>query len=320
MFEVKEHEEWEVECIGEFDDEYVYDIEMGEETNHTFFANDILIHNSVYLTFDKMMDKLGIDESDDEQRLKVTRFLAKVAMNKLEEFNETFFEDKFHAKNSIFWDQELIARTGIWSQPKKYVCHILEENGQKPKHDMLVKGLDLVRSSISVRYKKEINDIVGMILKGATPREVEDYLKDLSEACKKWPIADIAIPSSCNNLQKYQLAEGKGFKFRSGSPQHMKGAVAYNYLLKDLDLPQLEPIKEKDKFYLLLLKGNLRYPIDSVGYLDELPEEFGLADYVDRDGHFERGVIKPLTQIYNAISWKFPSLKNKTQSMDEFFS
>ena len=38
------------EQIGHFDDEYVYDIEMKDET-HTFVANNILVHNSIYSSY-----------------------------------------------------------------------------------------------------------------------------------------------------------------------------------------------------------------------------------------------------------------------------
>lgn len=43
-----------VECIGEFENEYVYDIEMDDNT-HTFIANDILVHNSVYSQLDEII-------------------------------------------------------------------------------------------------------------------------------------------------------------------------------------------------------------------------------------------------------------------------
>ena len=48
--------EVEIVCIarceqkGYFDDEYVYDIEMNDET-HTFVANNILVHNSIYSSY-----------------------------------------------------------------------------------------------------------------------------------------------------------------------------------------------------------------------------------------------------------------------------
>ena len=43
------------EMIGEFNDEYVYDVEVDDDT-HTFIANDILVHNSLFVSF-----KPGID-------------------------------------------------------------------------------------------------------------------------------------------------------------------------------------------------------------------------------------------------------------------
>jgi hypothetical protein len=38
------------EQIGEFVDEYVYDVEVDDDT-HTFIANDILVHNSLFVSF-----------------------------------------------------------------------------------------------------------------------------------------------------------------------------------------------------------------------------------------------------------------------------
>jgi len=42
---------------GSFEDEYVYDLEIEEEgyDNQTFFANDILVHNSNYVTFQEVI-------------------------------------------------------------------------------------------------------------------------------------------------------------------------------------------------------------------------------------------------------------------------
>lgn len=46
-----------LECIGEFEDEYVYDLEM-EDESHTFIANNILIHNtdSIFVGFRGAID------------------------------------------------------------------------------------------------------------------------------------------------------------------------------------------------------------------------------------------------------------------------
>ena len=38
------------ELVGNFNDEYVYDIEVNDDT-HTFIANDMLVHNSLFVSF-----------------------------------------------------------------------------------------------------------------------------------------------------------------------------------------------------------------------------------------------------------------------------
>ena len=43
------------EMIGDFTDEYVYDVEVDDDT-HTFIANDILVHNSLFVSFKPAMD------------------------------------------------------------------------------------------------------------------------------------------------------------------------------------------------------------------------------------------------------------------------
>ena len=53
------------EMIGEFEDEYVYDIEVDDDT-HTFIGNNILVHNSLYISFSPMVNSTGFkgDELD----------------------------------------------------------------------------------------------------------------------------------------------------------------------------------------------------------------------------------------------------------------
>lgn len=63
-----------LECIGEFKDEYVYDLEM-EDESHTFIANDILIHNtdSIFVGF-----KGAIESCDWKNQLFNEETLSKI--------------------------------------------------------------------------------------------------------------------------------------------------------------------------------------------------------------------------------------------------
>ena len=72
------------ECIGLFNEEIVYDIEMADES-HTFIANDILVHNtdSLYLSYKDLIDTIeGSEKLALEDKLKIilkinTEFLDK---------------------------------------------------------------------------------------------------------------------------------------------------------------------------------------------------------------------------------------------------
>lgn len=63
-----------IECIGEFENEYVYDIEMDDNT-HTFIGNDILVHNSVYSQFKEIISTTdwGMDGEHKNWRIKYKR-------------------------------------------------------------------------------------------------------------------------------------------------------------------------------------------------------------------------------------------------------
>ena len=59
MNQLIECEDFKLECLGEIED-FVYDIEV--EGNHNFFANGILVHNSIYVTLDPFAESMGWDK------------------------------------------------------------------------------------------------------------------------------------------------------------------------------------------------------------------------------------------------------------------
>jgi DNA polymerase elongation subunit (family B) len=287
--------------------------------NHELPDPDVLQYqdtDSCYLTFEKLMDKMNVEQCD-EKRMKVTKFLSKLATNHLAEFAEEFFPRRFNAENTIFWDQELIARTGIWCKPKKYMCYVLEEDGEIPKDPLLKKGLDIVRSSIPRKFKVHITEAAVKMMTGASEKEICEYILDVYKTFKDWTIHEIAIPSSCNNIKKYSAIQG--LDFLKGSPQHMKSAVAYNFFIEKEKLAQYDRIKEGDKFSLIFLAKNNMYPVDTIGYKEIIPKELELELYIDKDQHFVRGFIKPLTQIFDAVGWTFPQTKNATEDIEDLF-
>ena len=74
------HYDFEIEDLG-ITDEFVYDIEV--EDNHNFFANDILVHNSLYLCVEPFVELKCKDDDLPTKIEKIDQFLKKIVQPKL---------------------------------------------------------------------------------------------------------------------------------------------------------------------------------------------------------------------------------------------
>ena len=52
--------------------DYVYDIEMDDTTDHVFFGNDILVHNSCFFLFFFILEKKNISLTEPDRPTKIT--------------------------------------------------------------------------------------------------------------------------------------------------------------------------------------------------------------------------------------------------------
>jgi hypothetical protein len=122
---------------------------------------------------------------------------------------------------------------------------------------------------------------------------------------------DIAQRSSINNLENY--AEGSTlYKFKDKTPSHVKGAIAYNILIKELKVDnKREKIQTGQKVKKLYCKKN-KYGLDAISYVADYPTEFNLP--VDSDRMFNKLVTKPISSLYEAIGWIIPQLNKEPQT------
>jgi hypothetical protein len=323
MIDEYEYEEVEIFDIyqdDDFEDEYVYDLSMSDNTEQTFFGNSILVHNSVYISFDEVMNKLGISNEDDERK-QCTKKLSKVVLNRIDKFNKFESMKLYNSENLIFFDSELLAISALFVKKKKYCAHMIEEDGM-PCDKLLVKGLDIVRSSTPRLFRNNMKDIVGKILKGYTEKQTDEYSYNLYDTFKKWSLSDISLPKSCNNLGKYDIKDdGKILKFLKGTPQHMKGAILFNILRDRFGLIDLEPIKDSEKFRMIILKEGNPTKYKCIGYNSYLPNEFEIDDtYIDRPKMFSLGYTSPMIMIYEALGWNTnKDYSKKFQDIDDLF-
>jgi hypothetical protein len=330
-----------VECIGEFEDEYVYDIEMEDDTEHTFFANDILVHNSAFLTFKEVMDNMGIPK---ERYFKTTQKLANLSVKKMNDYGNYISEELFNSKNNrIEWDNELLMPRALFLKKKKYCAHVKVKDGFDVD-EILIKGLDAIRSSTPAPFQKSIKKSIELIMKGISEEDYKKHAKEIYEDFMQWDLDDVYLPKSCNKLRQYMIGGDGPSKLDTedmsdfideedfneeevgrtqgikGTPGHVNSAIAFNHYLKEYNLVDVEPIKEGDKFRMVYLQKNHEFPIKALGFLTKLPKEFGLTvENIDRRKHFELCYIQPLQPIIDTIGWKMPNFFEEAMDMSSLF-
>ena len=85
--------------------------------------------DSIYLTLDKLVDKVCKDKTK-EQKL---NFVDKVATQKIEPFIEKCFKELADYTNAfdqkMVMKREVIADKGIWTAKKRYMLNVLDEEG-----------------------------------------------------------------------------------------------------------------------------------------------------------------------------------------------
>jgi DNA polymerase elongation subunit (family B) len=293
--------------------ETVYDLEV--ENTHTFFANDILVHNSTYLNMGPLIDKFFPGKTDEE----LTNLLDKMSKEKFQPFINKCYEELKDYMNGYamewFMKREAIASTAVFVQKKRYFMHILDDEGVRMKVPKLkVTGLEAVRSSTPEICRDALKGIMSIILdkdEKGVQKEVEEFRKRFFKA----DIIDICFSSSVSDIEKWESKlPGKGFKSRT--PIAVKSAIMFNKTIQKKD-PTYGLIKSGDKIKYCYLNLPNKYRSPTMGLPNELPKSLGLVDKdVDKDLQYVKTYLNPVDAILKVIGWD----SKKVNKLSSFFS
>ena len=269
--------------------------------------------DSIYLCLDKLVEKT-CEGKDTEQILK---FLDKVIEQKIEPFIEKCFNELADYTNAfqqrMVMKREVIADKAIWTAKKRYMLHVLDEEGiryTKPK--MKIMGIEAVKSSTPEVCRGKIKEAIDIMMTKDNDTLIK-FVADFREEFNQMTPEQISFPRSCNNLRKYRSAKDI---FVKGTPIHVKGALIYNHQIKEHKIDHIYPaIQEGDKIKFIKLKDRNPFKHDVISYITKLPTEFNLNDFIDRDVQFEKTFITPLSFILESIGWE---VEHKA-SLEAFF-
>jgi DNA polymerase elongation subunit (family B) len=284
--------------------------------------------DSVFFSAVPLLDHRHPDwkQKDDKEIALLVDDIAGETQDFLNKFYDVLAEKVFNVdktKHRFQIKKEFVSRSGIWIAKKRYAQWIIAENGL-PVDRLDVKGLDVVRSSYPAEFRKFMSEVLIAILRGDDEMTLTDKIYDFKKALSTMSVVSIAKNSAVKELSKYipKKKDNRAmFQFNSGTPAHVKAAIAHNQLLVHYKCPtKHEPMRNGDKIKWVYLKQN-PFGLDAVGFKGyNDPEEIMdlVRTYIDYDKIFERELLKKLEDFYGALGWGEVLSSQKTA--EQFFS
>lgn len=314
----------EIVCVGEFEsDEYVYDLEMENSKEPWFFANDVLVHNSVYLSFSNIFKKNKHIPFCKENSIIPSKETFDICDEVEVLLNNSLKEWAKNELNSIDcrleFKREAICTTGLFVAKKRYILRVINMEGDNCDN-IKYTGIEIVSTNIPSEVKPYLKNVVRTLMETQQKQLVDKEYDKAYKLYESSDISKIAYPKGIKNYNKY-ADECKGFtKLASKMPIHCKSAYFYNLLLDHYGISKKHPkIKSGDKIRYLYVTQN-KFGIKTIAYKDKYPEEFKEDFNPDVKLMFSKMVSRLMERIYHPMGWKIPEVvyKPKVDLFDIF--
>ena len=230
-------------------------------------------------------------------------------------------------KNIVTWGQtalgstdcrlnfkrEAIADAGIFLQKKRYVLHVLDEEGI-PCEKFKYTGVEVVRTTMPAPIKPYVKKIIETMLLTKDLSQTNKLFNETYDIFKKLEVEDIAFVMGIKGYEKYS-AMCDGFKTAKHMPIHVKAAYFYNILLDRFNTgKKYEKISSGDKVRFFYTKQPNKFGISTIGYKYNFPKEFKDVFEPDHEMMFEKIIFSVIERFYDAVNWKLLSPGSQVQT------
>jgi DNA polymerase elongation subunit (family B) len=271
--------------------------------------------DSIYLNLGPLVHKVYLQPTQIES---VISFMDRVCEEKIQPYIDKSYREL--AEYVHAYDQKMrmkregLSNKGIWTAKKRYILNVYNNEGVQYKEpQMKVMGLEMIKSSTPSAIREKMMTAVKLMVSG-TELDIHQFIANFREEFKKLPAEEISFPRGCNGLNNYSDATTL---YKKGTPIHVKGALLYNYHLKQKNLDKRYPfIQEGEKLKFAYLKMPNPFKDTVISYPGRLPTEFGLDKYIDYDVQFEKAFLDPIKVILDCMGWK----TEKMNSIEDFFT
>ncbi len=290
--------------------DHVYDIEV--EDTHTFFANNILVHNtdSCYFAYPNQ------DETDMDKVIAFADDTAKRVNQSFTPFVRDTFLVRGSFDNKIKCVREIVASGGIFVTKKRYILHVIDKEGKRVDEPK-VMGLDIKKSNLPMYIQEHLTDWVLRFIKGHSWTTLSDDMLAFKSEVRSKTIFELGLPKGVKRVEHYQN-ELNTLGQKARLPGHVRAAILYNRCREEYQDWNSPQITSGNKIRIFKLKDPIgkfkaiALPSD----LEEIPQWF--MDNVDLniEQHVKSLVDDPLDNILCAVGKHTPSLH--TQMLETF--
>ena len=291
----------EVEELEPFDNEYVYDIGM-VESPHTFFADGILVHNSVYFDiapFTRQVCPVDLVWSPANVR-KISKLVEDFVSRVNVECCRIAEEDFHTPLKRIEFKLETVCSQGVFLAKKRYVLHVLYSEGALVD-EFKYTGVDVKKNEIPEAIKGILREVIeGSMKEVWTSKRYRQTLEEAWEKFKNMRPEDIAF---IKNLSTEK--ESTGFlQTEKGAGPHARGAVYFNQIIGKMGLKnKYDEIRHGDRLHYVHVKKSNQFGIDVISWADVFPAEFAEMFQIDHGLMFEKVVVAPLKRFQDLNGW-----------------
>jgi DNA polymerase elongation subunit (family B) len=286
-----------IRTVGRALDEYLNKICGTKDFKYSFYSDT----DSCYITLDPLVKKFYANKSQDE----IVKILDQICEEKITAAINRACGDLANYtrayEQKIFFKREAIATRGIWVAKKRYALNVLNNEGvQYAEPKLKVMGLEIVRSSTPEVCRSLLKEAVKIAIT-KDEQSLQAYINEQKSRYTRLSAGEIAFPRGVNNLTKYT---SRSDIYAKGTPMHVRGALLYNYYIKDRGLDQrYQSIQEGEKIKFIYLHTPNPIKENCIAFIGDLPPELALTKYVDYDTMWSKSFIEPLNGIIESLGW-----------------
>ena len=269
--------------------------------------------DSIYLDLEDLVESM-CDDKTTEQKIK---YMDKICDSVFQPFIDRGYQEladymKAYEQKMIM-KRESLADKGIFIAKKRYILNVHNSEGvQYAKPKLKVMGLEMVRSSTPAVCRSKLKDAIHVILNGDAS-ELKKYVSDFKTVFMSLPVHDISKPSGVNGMVTYKGIDGI---YAKGTPIHVRGCLLFNHHTKRLGLDKkYQLIQDEDKIKFVYVRKPNPFHEDVISFQTQLPPEFGLDKYIDRDLQFKKVFVDALQIMVNPLGWNLDDSAN----LEDFF-